>query len=167
MTTEQTTPTYITAAGEDPRIWSFGPPPAEDLDGEPITLPYGEETVGIVDDNQGGIIAYAHQNSADTITAALTEYHVNQEYAATHRPGLPTILVEVTENPMIIDEDAETLSLTFRFPHPAPAEEFTAIITEGISDVAERAFPGDQLLLAGAWDGDTFHAGTVALVIGT
>ncbi len=28
-------------------------------------LPFGEETVGIVDENEGGIVAYVHANNAE------------------------------------------------------------------------------------------------------
>lgn len=38
----------------------------------PSSRPYGRETVGIVDTEQGGIIAYAHESTAPEIVRALT-----------------------------------------------------------------------------------------------
>jgi hypothetical protein len=50
---------------EDPRFWI--------LDVEIDSAPFGADTVAIVDENEGGIIAYVHRDNANRIVAALAQ----------------------------------------------------------------------------------------------
>lgn len=52
------------------RFWVNDPQSTRDgLDGaEP---PFGDETVGIVDDNEGGVVAYVHSENAARLVEAL------------------------------------------------------------------------------------------------
>lgn len=36
-----------------------------------VGMPFGDDTVGIVDEDEGGVILYAHKDHADALLAAL------------------------------------------------------------------------------------------------
>ena len=55
------------AVEDDERFWTVSPDP--DVPGH--VTPYGAETVGIVDEEEGGVILWTHQNNAARILAAL------------------------------------------------------------------------------------------------
>ena len=40
-----------------------------------IPMPFGADTVGIVDDDEGGVILYLHKDSADGVIEALRRMH--------------------------------------------------------------------------------------------
>lgn len=40
-----------------------------------IPMPFGADTVGIVDDDEGGVILYLHKESADGVIEALRRMH--------------------------------------------------------------------------------------------
>lgn len=50
----------------DPRFWTFDAEPEE---GHP--QPFGSETFAIVDDVEGGVIAYVHSHTTPMIVTAL------------------------------------------------------------------------------------------------
>ena len=53
---------------EEPIYW-------EDADATALhALPYGDETAQIVDDAEGGVIAYSHRDNANEIVRALLAY---------------------------------------------------------------------------------------------
>lgn len=53
-------------SADDARFWVMSTYdfPAEER-------PYGEDTVAVVDESEGGIILYTHKNNADAIVSAL------------------------------------------------------------------------------------------------
>ena len=79
---------------------------------------------------------------------------------------LNAIIVEVTADPELVDGENDPLALQVRFPHPYAVAVFKALVTDGISAIAEQVERGDQLLMTGTRDGDDFHAATVARVLG-
>lgn len=56
------------------RFWTTDATDIIDTLGSDLTedeLPYGKDTVGIVDENEGGVIAYCHKDTAPAILDAL------------------------------------------------------------------------------------------------
>jgi hypothetical protein len=49
------------------RFWSTEPP-----DDDPG--PFGSDTLGVVDENEGGIVAYVHRDNADRVIAAFRAF---------------------------------------------------------------------------------------------
>lgn len=43
-----------------------------------VGMPYGENTVGIVDEMQGGVILYVHEGNAQSVLAALRDAHTER-----------------------------------------------------------------------------------------
>lgn len=64
---------------EDPRYWIVYDPPIptghetgqRSAVGMRFGLPFGTDTVGIVDEDSGGIIAYVHETNAQRVVEAL------------------------------------------------------------------------------------------------